>query len=171
MIGLTLLVTAMHVPAAETNRPPNILFALADDWSYGHAGMLGCTWVKTPTVDRLAQQGILFNHAYTPNAKCAPSRATILTGRNPWQLKAAANHWCYFPPEFKTYAEALREHGYFVGMTGKGWAPGVATNAVGKPRQMVGKGILTDSSTAASSMLHTHHCHLHGRTTPSPLPA
>jgi arylsulfatase A-like enzyme len=139
LIGLTLLVTAMNVPAAETNRLPNILFALADDWSYGHAGVLGCNWVKTPTIDRLAQQGIRFNHAYTPNAKCAPSRACILTGRNPWQLKEAANHWCYFPLEFKTYAEALGEHGYFVGMTGKGWAPGVATNAVGKPRQMVGE--------------------------------
>lgn len=139
IIGLALIVSSVSAPAAETNRPPNILFALADDWSYGHAGVLGCNWVKTPAIDRLAQQGILFKHAYTPNAKCAPSRACILTGRNPWQLKEAANHWCYFPQEFKTYAEALGGHGYFVGMTGKGWAPGVATNAVGKPRQMVGK--------------------------------
>ncbi len=129
-----------NVGAAETASPrPNILFAIADDWSYGHAGAYGCPWVKTPAFDRVAREGVLFNHAYTPNAKCAPSRACILTGRNSWQLKAAANHVPYFPPEFKTYAEALGEHGYFVGVTCKGWAPGVATNALGKPRQMAGQ--------------------------------
>jgi len=118
---------------------PNILFALADDWSYGHASAYGCRWVKTPAFDRVAKDGILFTRAYTPNAKCAPSRAAILTGHNPWQLKAAANHIPYFPVEFKTYAEALSEHGYFVGMTAKGWAPGVANDATGKPRQMCGR--------------------------------
>jgi len=127
--------------AAETPPParPNILFALADDWSFGHAGAYGCTWVKTPAFDRIAREGVLFTHAFTPTGKCAPSRACILTGRNPWQLKAAANHWCYFPPEFKTYAEALEENGYFVGRTLKGWAPGVAKDASGNLRQMAGK--------------------------------
>ena len=67
----------------------------------------GTPWIKTPAFDRVAREGILFNHAYTPNAKCAPSRACILTGRNSWQLKAAANHICYFPPEFKGWGEAL----------------------------------------------------------------
>jgi arylsulfatase A-like enzyme len=118
---------------------PNILFAIADDWSYGHAGAYGCRWVKTPAFDRVAKDGILFANAYTPTGKCSPSRASILTGRNPWQLKAAANHSPVFPPEFKTYAEALGGHGYFVGMTGKGWAPGVAKDQHGQPRQMAGQ--------------------------------
>jgi N-sulfoglucosamine sulfohydrolase len=118
---------------------PNILFAVADDWSYGHAGAYGCPWIKTPAFDRVAQEGLLFTQAYTPCGKCAPSRACIITGRNSWQLKAAANHWCYFPPEFKSVVEALGEHGYFTGMTGKGWAPGVATNAAGELRQMTGQ--------------------------------
>ena len=125
--------------AALAAERPNILFALADDWSFGHAGAYGCKWVKTPAFDRVAERGILFTHAYTPDGKCAPSRAAILTGRNPWQLKAAANHICYFPPEFKSYAEALAEHGYFVGKTAKGWAPGVANDANGQPRQMAGQ--------------------------------
>ncbi len=111
---------------------------MADDWSYGHAGAYQCRWVKTPGFDRVARDGLLFTNAYTPNAKCAPSRACILTGRNPWQLKAGCNHWAFFPPEFKTYAEALGEHGYTVGVTGKGWAPGVALDAAGKPRHMTG---------------------------------
>jgi arylsulfatase A-like enzyme len=105
-----------------------------------HAGAYGTRWVKTPAFDRVAREGILFNHAYTPNAKCAPSRACLLTGRNPWQLKAAANHISYFPPEFKGWSEALAEHGWFVGHTQKGWGPGVATNLDGRPRQMTGQG-------------------------------
>jgi arylsulfatase A-like enzyme len=118
---------------------PNILFCIADDASYPHMGAYGTKWVKTPGFDRVAKQGLLFTHAYTPNAKCAPSRACILTGRNTWQLKEACNHIPFFPPEFKTYTEALVEHGYFVGKTAKGWAPGVANDKDGKPRQLTGK--------------------------------
>ena len=118
---------------------PNILFAIADDWSSDHAGAYGCRWIKTPAFDRVAGQGLLFTRAYTPTAKCSPSRASILTGRNPWQLKDAANHVSYFPAEFKTWVEALAQHGYFTGMTGKGWGPGVATNAAGQPREMAGQ--------------------------------
>ena len=128
--------------AADAPKPaakPNILFAIADDWSFGHAGAYGCKWVKTPAMDRVARQGILFTQAYTPCGKCSPSRASIITGRNPWQLKAAANHWSFFPPEFKSYQEALGEQGYFVGLTGKGWGPGVAKNAAGQNREMAGK--------------------------------
>ena len=131
----SLAVAADPAPAAP---PPNLLFAIADDWG-AHAGAYGTKWVQTPAFDRVAREGILFNHAYTPNAKCAPSRASILTGRNSWQLKAAATHICYFPPEFKGWAEALSEHGWFVGHTQKGWGPGVATNAAGVAREMTGK--------------------------------
>jgi arylsulfatase A-like enzyme len=118
---------------------PNILFALADDWSYPHAGAYGCQWVQTPSIDRVSRDGLLFANAYTPNAKCAPSRACLLTGRNPWQLKAACNHVAIFPVEFATYPEALEKNGYTVGMTGKGWAPGKALTADGQPRPMTGK--------------------------------
>ena len=118
---------------------PNILFCIADDASYPHMGAYGCDWVRTPAFDRVAREGILFTHAYTPNAKCAPSRACILTGRNSWQLEAAANHWCYFPSKFKTFAETLSENGYFVGYTAKGWAPGVADSLDGKKRLLTGK--------------------------------
>ena len=125
--------------ASTTSSKPNILFAIADDWSYGHAGAYGCKWIKTPAMDRVAREGILFNNAYTPNGKCSPSRASIITGRNPWQLKEAGNHWSVFPAEFKSFQEALGEHGYFAGMTGKGWGPGIAKDAAGKNREMAGK--------------------------------
>lgn len=117
---------------------PNILFAIADDWSYGHAGAYGARWTNTPAFDRVAREGVLFTRAYTPNAKCAPSRAIILTGRNSWQLEEAANHIPFFPAKFRTWAEAIGAHGYFTGVTAKGWAPGVANDASGKPREMAG---------------------------------
>jgi arylsulfatase A-like enzyme len=118
---------------------PNILLAIADDWSCGHAGAYGCQWVATPNFDRIAKDGILFRHAYTPNAKCAPSRATILTGRYSWQLEEAGNHICVFPPKYGGYVERLAAEGYFAGYTGKGWGPGIANDAAGKSRQITGQ--------------------------------
>lgn len=125
-------------PAKKKTSRPNILFAIADDASWKHFGAYGCDWVKTPGFDRVASNGILFTHAYTPNAKCAPSRACILTGRNSWQLEEAANHSPHFPAKFKTYVEALGENGYFVGSVAKGWAPGDPGMINGKPRQLTG---------------------------------
>ena len=67
-----------------------------------------------------------------------PSRACIITGRNSWQLEAACNHVCLFPPKFRSYPEILAEHGYFVGHTVKGWGPGTALDDAGNPRQLTG---------------------------------
>ncbi len=128
---------AFIVSSALAAERPNILFAIADDWG-AHASAYGTPWIKTPNFDRVAREGLLFNRAYTPTAKCAPSRACILLGRNTWQNKEAANHICYFPAEFKGWAESLTEHGWFVGHVMKGWGPGVANDANGKPRQMTG---------------------------------
>jgi arylsulfatase A-like enzyme len=116
---------------------PNILFALADDTGM-HFGAYGCPWVSTPAFDRVAQHGVLFTNAYTCNSKCAPSRASIITGRNSWQLKDAANHQCYFPAEFRSVWEALRDHGYNTGHTAKGWAPGDPGTVGGRPRELTG---------------------------------
>ena len=120
---------------------PNILLAIADDWSWPHAGAYGCTWVKTPAFDRVAREGLLFARGYTPNAKCAPSRANLLTGRNSWQLEEAANHWCYFPEKFKSVFAALSENGYVTGHTAKGWGPGVAKS------ELTGKGFNAKKAT------------------------
>ncbi|HOD81295.1 MAG: Arylsulfatase [Planctomycetes bacterium ADurb.Bin126] len=130
--------TAAGAAPAGAKRP-NILLAIADDASYPHMSAYGCTWVKTPAFDRVAREGMLFTNVYTPTAKCAPSRSCLLTGRNPWQLEEAANHVCFFPAKFKTFMEALGEHGYHVGHVLKGWAPGKAVGADGKRREMTGK--------------------------------
>src|SRR5262249_47879843 len=123
--------------AAETRRA-NILFCISDDQSFPHASAYGSAWVKTPAFDRVAREGLLFMRAYTPNAKCAPSRACILTGRNSWQLEEAANHASYYPAKFRTFVETLGANGYFTGFTGKGWAPGEPGKIDGKPRLLTG---------------------------------
>jgi arylsulfatase A-like enzyme len=110
--------------AAQNGRRPNILFVIADDWSRDHAGAYGCKWVNTPNFDRVAREGVLFNNCFTSNPKCSPCRATILTGRNSWQLKEAVNHYSIFPTEFEVYPDLLEKGGYFIGLTGKGWGPG-----------------------------------------------
>lgn len=135
------LASSAPSPALSGQQPsrPNVLFAIADDWSFGHAGAYGARWVRTPAIDRVARDGVLFTRAYTPNAKCAPSRAILLTGRHSWQLEEAGNHIPFFPAKFRTWVEALGEHGYFAGLTGKGWGPGVAVDAQGKPRPMTGR--------------------------------
>lgn len=140
----TLSIAALSTIAYKCNSnsnkssQPNILFCIADDASYPHMGAYGCKWVNTPGFDRVAKEGVLFTNAYTPNAKCAPSRACLLTGRNSWQLEEAGNHVCFFPKKFKTYAEVLAENGYFVGYTAKGWAPGIPGTINGKERQLTG---------------------------------
>jgi N-sulfoglucosamine sulfohydrolase len=132
----TLLVLSSVLSAADsTSRTtPNILFCIADDAS-AHFGAYGCAWVKTPNIDRLAKNGIVFENAYTPTAKCAPSRAAILTGRNPWQLEEAANHQSHFPAKYKAFTEAMSDAGLYVGAQGKFWGPGSALDQAGKQRR------------------------------------
>lgn len=118
------LAAACPVQAAEPAARPNFLFVIYDDWGWNHAGAYGCTWVKTPHFDRVAREGILFKHCFTSNPKCSPCRASILTGRNSWQLEEACCHNGLFPSKFAVYPDLLEQAGYVVGLTGKGWGPG-----------------------------------------------
>lgn len=155
IVVFLLLVSSSNVLLAEQERP-NILFCIADDWSWPHASAYGCKWVNTPGFDRVANDGILFHNAYTPNAKCAPSRSCLLTGRNSWQLEEAANHVPQFPTKFKTYPEALNEAGYHVGFTGKGWAPGKALTPEGKRRELLVKSYSKRKTTPPAKMISSN---------------
>ncbi len=138
-ISLVFLLTMLLVSVSSAGeRRPNILFAIADDWGL-HAGVYGTRWVKTPAFDRVAREGLLFRNAYTPMAKCAPSRAIVLTGRHLWQNEEAGNHMAEFPAKLKSWPEVLMENGWHMGITGKGWGPGIANDASGKPRLITGK--------------------------------
>ncbi|WP_372807603.1 sulfatase-like hydrolase/transferase, partial [Pontiella sp.] len=112
-------------PAAASAERPNILFCIADDASMSTFGAYGGTMVQTPAFDRLAEGGVLFRNAYNCNPKCSPARACLVTGRYSWQLEEACNHWPRFPEKFSFYPHLLKDAGFHVGYTGKGWAPGV----------------------------------------------
>lgn len=103
---------------------PNILFMIADDWSYPHAGIYGDPTVRTPTFDRLATQGALFENAYCAAPSCSPSRASILLSRYPHQMESAGNLWSVIPDKFPNWVTLLTEAGYHSGMSRKGWGPG-----------------------------------------------
>jgi arylsulfatase A-like enzyme len=137
LIVLTLEIVSCVQSSAQNERP-NILFCVMDDAGI-HMSAYGYKWCNTPAFDRLAKKGVLFTNAYTPNAKCAPSRASLLTGRNSWQLEEAANHVIKFPAKFKTFPEVLRENGYVTALTGKGWGPGDPGTKDGKPRLLIGE--------------------------------
>ena len=68
----------------ETGKPerPNILFIMSDDHAYQAISAYGSELINTPNIDRLAEQGLMFTNACVTNSICAPSRATILTGKH-----------------------------------------------------------------------------------------
>ncbi|SMD45447.1 Arylsulfatase A and related enzymes [Aquiflexum balticum DSM 16537] len=119
-----LLSSSVVEEKSNSEKKPNILFLIADDWSFPHAGAYGDHLVRTPTFDRLAAEGALFINAYTASPSCSPSRASILNGRYPHQNEQGGNLWSEWPAQFPTYVSLLEEAGYFTGSTRKGWGPG-----------------------------------------------
>jgi uncharacterized sulfatase len=114
-----------QLAAAQTSsRKMNILFAIADDQSFPHAGIYGQHTFKTPVFDSIASAGLLFMQAFVAAPQCSPSRAAILTGRNIWQIEEAGTHSSTFPNKFPVFTDALEKAGYHIGFTGKPWAPG-----------------------------------------------
>lgn len=65
---------------------PNVIFIIVDDLGWSDAGFMGSVFYDTPHIDKLAQNGIVFNRAYAAAAVCSPTRASILTGRYPTRI-------------------------------------------------------------------------------------
>jgi arylsulfatase A-like enzyme len=112
------------VAAGATDNRPSILFCLADDWGWPHAGAYGDRVVRTPTFDRVAREGVLFNYCFSAAPSCTPSRAAILTGQYPHRLEQGSCLWGFLPRKFPVYPDLLEKAGYAVGFTRKGWGPG-----------------------------------------------
>jgi len=121
--ALLLLLPALAVSASEGKRP-NILFALADDWGWPHAGVYGDKVVKTPTFDRLAREGVRFDFAFVSSPSCTPSRNSILTGQQFYRLDEGANLWSTLSVRHPNFVSLLRESGYETGRWRKAWGPG-----------------------------------------------
>lgn len=107
----------------DAPKRPNIVFCMADDWSWPHAGILGDPVVKTPYFDRISQQGVLFENAFVSTPSCTPSRLSILTGQHHWRLREGASLGGSLREEFEVYTDLLQEAGYRVGRFGKGVWP------------------------------------------------
>jgi len=122
-------------PAADDR--PNILFCLADDWAWPHAGAYGDPVVKTPTFDRLAREGVLFEHAFVAAPSCTPCRNALMTGQWHWRLGQGANLWSTLHPKHPVFPLLLEDAGYAVGHWRKAWGPG-NWKALGRTRHPAG---------------------------------
>ncbi|MGM9735895.1 MAG: sulfatase-like hydrolase/transferase [Candidatus Cryptobacteroides sp.] len=155
LMGLSVLIPALAAAVEKPSRP-NFLICVADDATFEHWGAMGCNWVETPVFDRVASEGVLYTNCYTPNAKSAPSRACLLTGKYSWQLGEAANHICNFPAEEKSFMEVLSGNGYATGYTCKGWGPGNPGTVDGKPRRLTGRPYNSRKSAKPTSGINTN---------------
>ena len=121
---------AGEAAGGEAQRPPNVVFILADDLGYGDLGVYGSDIIETPHIDALAAAGVRFTAGYVTAAVCSPSRAGLMTGRYPQR------HGYEFNPSGQDYglsldettlAEVMRTAGYATGAVGKwqlGWGDG-----------------------------------------------
>jgi arylsulfatase A len=126
---ICLLGVAFVLRAADK---PNIVIILADDLGYGDLGCYGHPSIRTPNIDRMAQEGLRFTDFYSTAEVCTPSRAALLTGRYPVRSGMCgdkrrvlpANAERGLPASEITIAEALKPRGYATGCIGK-WHLGV----------------------------------------------
>ncbi|MFO7902731.1 MAG: sulfatase family protein [Planctomycetota bacterium] len=106
--------------------PPNFLLIFTDDHGYGDVSAHGESDVRTPNIDRIAAEGMLFTTMRANCTVCSPSRAALLTGRYadrvgvPGVIRTRPeNSWGYFDPSVPTLADELREAGYHTAIVGK----------------------------------------------------
>lgn len=126
---LALLLVAL-APAAETR--PNILFFFADDWGrfariYAeHDRLAGANrLLRTPNLDRLAKEGVLFRNAHVNAPSCTPCRSSLLSGQHFWRTgRGAILQGAVWDEAIPTYPLLLRDAGYHLGKSYKVWSPG-----------------------------------------------
>jgi arylsulfatase A-like enzyme len=97
---------------------PNVLLICTDQQRYDSLGCFGNAYARTPNVDALARQGIVFGQCYTPSPVCAPARASLLTGRYPHAHGLWANGVA-IPEHERLFTRDLADAGYDTGMVGK----------------------------------------------------
>jgi arylsulfatase A-like enzyme len=123
-----LLVTGSALLAAEAGRRPNVIIILADDLGYGDLACFGHPKFQTPNLDKMAAEGARLTQFNTPTPFCAPTRASLLTGRYPFRCGLASNPAPDFGGQYTelglprseiTLAELFRGAGYATGMVGK----------------------------------------------------
>ena len=155
---------ALPIEAEEKQRP-NILFAIADDWSYPHASIHGDKVIKTPVFDKVASEGVVFTGCYCAAPTCTASRAGILTGQVIHRLDQGANLYGTLLSRFQVYPDILEAAGYFVGQTGKAWAPGYIEGS-GRTRNPAGPAFKDFNAFLEQSPKDKPFCFWFGSTNP-----
>src|ERR671916_2257688 len=84
------LLLIVYLPLVAQTKP-NIIFILADDLGYGDVGCYGQQRIKTPTLDRMAAEGMRFTQAYAGGTVCAPSRCALMTGLHTGHCRVRGN--------------------------------------------------------------------------------
>ncbi|MDA0315854.1 MAG: sulfatase [Bacteroidetes bacterium] len=103
---------------APTTKRPNIVFIMSDDHAYQAISAYSNRLIETPNIDRIAKMGMLFTNATVTNSICAPSRATILTGKHS-HLNGKIDNDFPFDTTNVTFPQLFQEAGYQTGMFGK----------------------------------------------------
>ncbi len=129
IIVSVLLIASTTVFAEKSPRQPNVVIILADDLGYGDLACYGHPAFKTPHLDRMAAEGVRLTQFNTPNPFCAPTRASLLTGRYPFRCGLVNNpapdgdrersKLIALPENELTLAQLFRDAGYTTGMIGK----------------------------------------------------
>ncbi|MDU0354749.1 sulfatase-like hydrolase/transferase [Paraglaciecola aquimarina] len=106
-----------NASVSSANRP-NILFIMSDDHAYQAISAYGSKLIDTPNIDRLAKQGMRFTNATVTNSICAPSRATILTGKHT-HINGKIDNRMPFDDSQQTFPQIFQRNGYQTAMFGK----------------------------------------------------
>jgi len=119
---LNFLLLALGMTAAslcaEKSKPMNVVVLLADDWRFDTLGVAGNPVVQTPSLDKLASEGVRFTHGCVTTSICGVSRASIMTGQ--WMSRHGNKGFKGFDtPWEETYPGILRAKGYHTGHVGK----------------------------------------------------
>ena len=122
LVTLLFIVGSRGVAAA----PPNFLLIFTDDHGYGDVSTYHESDARTPNIDRIAKEGMLFTTMRANCTVCSPSRAALLTGRYPDRVGVPgvirtnpADSWGYFDPSIPTLADELKKVGYHAAIVGK----------------------------------------------------
>jgi arylsulfatase A-like enzyme len=119
--GCLAVAASLHIAAqaATEERPPNIIFLMADDLGFGDTGFNGNEVIQTPHLDAMAEAGIRFTRFYSIGPVCAPTRASSLTGRHYMRMGLMDVNVGKLPAQEITIARLCKERGYATGHFGK----------------------------------------------------
>ncbi len=124
-------------PTKSADKRPNIVFCFADDWGrYASAYAKVETRpsinqiIKTPVIDRIAQEGVLFKNAFVTAPSCTPCRSSLLSGQYFFRTgRGAILEGAVWDSSIPSYPLLLRDSGYHIGKTYKVWSPGAPADA------------------------------------------